>query len=188
MILSRHPHPRTGDDPSQRHPRDQPAITGGAIPPAALERLRDHARHAHGAFAPATERALRADIAIFTAWCAEVGAAPPPATPETVAAFNDAMAAEKAPATIRRYVSSIASFHRAAGFSAPSEAMEVKLALKRMHGGKGRAQAQAAPLNRQHADKMLAAAGDRRATFGTARCSPSPTTRWPAAPSWSRSR
>ncbi len=45
------------------------------------------------------------------------------------------------------YVSSVATFHRAAAVANPCEALTVKLALKRMHRERGRAQAQAAPLN-----------------------------------------
>lgn len=75
--------------------------------------LRQHAAAARGAYAGNTERALKADVAIFTGWCAGEGRQALPASPETVAAFIDAMAAGKAPATVRRYVSSISTFHRA---------------------------------------------------------------------------
>ena len=57
------------------------------------------------------------------------------------------MAFSRAPASVRRYVSSIASFHRAAGQPNPCDGMVVKLALKRMHRERGRAQRQAGPLN-----------------------------------------
>jgi integrase len=67
---------------------------------------------------------------------------------------------------VRRYVSSIAAFHRAADVPNPCEAPEVKLALKRLHRARGRAQAQAAPLNRPLLERLLAAGGttlrDRR--------------------------
>ena len=65
----------------------------------------------------------------------------------------------KAPATIRRAVSSIATFHRAAQLASPTEAVEVRLALKRLHRARGRAQAQAAPMTRDLVERMLAAAG-----------------------------
>lgn len=120
-----------------------------------LRNLEKHARHARGAYAENTERALRADIVVFTAWCAGAGLAHLPATSETVIAFVDAIAGSRAPATIRRYVSSIATLHRAARLPNPTEAMEVKLALKRLHREKGRAQAQAAPLNRGMVERML---------------------------------
>lgn len=118
--------------------------------------LQAHAEQARGAFASNTQRALKADVAIFLAWCRAADAAPMPAAPETVARFIDAMGEEKAPATVRRYVSSIASVHRAAGMGNPTEATAVKLSLKRLHRAKGRAQLQAGPLNRPLVDRMMA--------------------------------
>jgi integrase len=76
-----------------------------------------------------------------------------------VAAFVDAMPASDAPATVRRYVSSVATFHRAAAVANPCEPQAVKLALKRMHRERGIAQAQAAPLNDVLVARMLAADG-----------------------------
>jgi site-specific recombinase XerD len=137
----------------------------GATEAALVASLTDHAAAARGAFARNTERALRADVAIFTAWCADAGRTALPASAATVAAFIDEMAERKAPATIRRYISSVSTFHRAAAAANPTEALVVKLALKRLHREKGRAQKQAAPLNRQHVEKMLAAGGDRPGDF-----------------------
>ncbi len=109
--------------------------------------LRAHAEASRGAYSTSTEHALRSDIGIFTRWCADTGLVPLPAYPETVSAFVDFQALTKAPATVRRYVSSIAYFHRAADQPNPCHAIVVKLALKRMHRERGRAQEQAAPLN-----------------------------------------
>jgi integrase len=83
-----------------------------------------------------------------------------PATPDGVAAFVDSLSGVKSTATIRRYVSSIATLHRAAQVPNPCDALVVKLALKRVHRAKGRAQTQVAPLNRRSVDKMLTAGGD----------------------------
>ena len=100
-----------------------------------------------------------------TPLCSPTGAARPgwpplPALSATVAAFVDGMDETKAPATIRRYVSSIASMHRAAGLPDPCADEVVRLALKRLHRtrGRGRAQAQATPLTRDLVDRMLTAA------------------------------
>ncbi len=125
----------------------------------ALANLAHHAAHTHGAYAPNSERALRSDVARFSGWCADRGSACLPAAPATVAAYVDALGETKAPATIRRAVSSIATFHRAAQLASPTEAIEVKLALKRLHRARGRAQAQAAPLTRNLVERMLAAVG-----------------------------
>lgn len=130
-----------------------------AFAPGAPPSLAQHAVDARGTFASNTERALRADVAIFSAWCAEASVPFLPASPVVVARFVDAMGALKASATVRRYVSSIATFHRAAGLPSPCRALEVRLALKRLHWAKGRAQAQATALTRSLIDRMLAAAG-----------------------------
>ena len=106
--------------------------------------LARYAKDAQGAFAPNTVRALRADTAVFSAWCHTAGVPALPATPQTVADFIDAMrAARKRPATIRRYVSSIAHLHRAAELPVPSDSNTVKLALRRMMKEDGAAQQQA---------------------------------------------
>ena len=123
--------------------------------------LVQHAHAARGAYAANTERALRADVAVFTGWCVTAGVAALPATGGTVATFVDAMGEIKAPATVRRYVSSIATFHSAARLPSPCLDDVVRLALKRLHRARGRAQAQAAPLTRDLVDRMLAAAGTR---------------------------
>ena len=105
-----------------------------------------YVRAAEGAFSANTERALKADLGIYTAWCAGQGRAALPASPDTIAAFVDAMAATRAPATVRRYVASFAVAHRAIGRAKTPRSPVVKLALQRMHRGKGRRQAQALGL------------------------------------------
>ena len=92
-------------------------------------------------------------------WCEQVGRTALPASPETVSTFIDVQAAIKAPATVRRYISSIARLHRAAGIDNPTDDDTVKLALKRMARANGQRQKQADALNRSHVDRMLIAAG-----------------------------
>ena len=125
------------------------------------DRLGAFVRVARGAFSANTARAVRADLAVYGAWCAERELAALPAAPETVAAFVDAMAEKKAPATVRRYVASIAVAHRAIGRGRTLEAPPVGLALKRMHTRKGRRQGQAQGLTCPLRERLLAAAGDR---------------------------
>ena len=132
-------------------------VTGAAI----ADRLVEHAQDARGAYAPNTERALRADVAIYTGWCASVGHVALPGSFETVAAFVDAMAEVKKPATVRRYVSSVATFHRAAELANPCDSQKVKLALKRMHRDKGRDQQQAGAITDHVVVRMLTSAGRR---------------------------
>lgn len=136
-----------------------PDASLGEVDAHALAELHRHRDYARGAYATNTERAMRSDVAIFTAWCAADGRPALPAAPDTVAEFVDAMAISKAPATVRRYVASVATFHRAAGLPSPAEALEVRAALKRMHRERGRAQVQAAPINDVLVARMLAGAG-----------------------------
>ena len=129
--------------------------------PSLAEQLGQFVRAARGAFSDSTERALRSDLAIYAAWCAERGRGPLPATPATIAAFVDAKAETRAPATVRRYVTSIAIAHRAVGLENTVKSPPVQLALKRMHRKKGRRQDQAMGLTSPLRRRLLEAAGDR---------------------------
>ena len=108
-----------------------------------------------------TERAMKSDLRIFTRWCDERGAAPLPAKAETVAAFVDAMAERRAPATVRRYVTSITSAHRAIGMDKTLKSPPVRRALERMYRRKGRRQAHAHALTSSLRRRMLEASGER---------------------------
>lgn len=120
-------------------------------PGVIAQRLQDYAEASHGAFAENTMRAVQSDTRVFSAWCADNGhKAGPPALPETVAAFVDAQAQVKAPATVSRYVSSIDHLHRAAGVLPVGPSNVVRLALRRMRREAAKAgrsaQRQAQPL------------------------------------------
>ena len=88
---------------------ETPARDGATAPG---ERIGDFVRDTAGALGGNTGRAVRSDLGIYAAWCAGEGRRALPATPETVAAFVDAMAEVRAPATVRRYVASIGFAHR----------------------------------------------------------------------------
>lgn len=120
-----------------------------------VEQLEDYARAAQGAFADNTVRALGADSRVFAAWCRANGHAMLPALSKTVAAFIDAQAELKAPATVSRYRSSIAALHRAAGVPNPCGDEVVRLAIRRMNRAKGARQRQAEPLNRSAVERMI---------------------------------
>ena len=124
----------------------------------ALERFVHAAR---GAFSPNTERALRSDLGIYARWCAEHGERALPSSAEAVAAFVDEMADSRAPATVRRYVTSIGIAHRAIGCASVLESPLVGLALKRMDRRKGRRQDQAKGLTWPLRNRLLEAAGER---------------------------
>ena len=71
------------------------------------------------------------------------------------------MAETKAPATVRRYVASIAAAHREIGRGRTVAGQPVKLALQRMHRRKGRRQEQATGLTWPLRRRLMEAAGDR---------------------------
>ena len=71
------------------------------------------------------------------------------------------MAEVRAPATVRRYVASIAVAHRAVGCGKTLKSPAVRLALRRMHRRKGRRQRQAHGMTSPLRQRLLEAAGDR---------------------------
>lgn len=123
--------------------------------------FRDFEDVARGAFSSHTERGRASDLRIYANWCAEQGLAPLPALPSTIAAFVDAMAEIRAPATVSRYVSSIAAAHRAIGHDWVANSLPVKMAKRRMYRVKGRRQDQAQGLTWALRRRILKAAGDR---------------------------
>ena len=125
------------------------------------EQLDDYLRKADGALSDNTRRAVRADLGLFDAWCRERGLAALPALASTVAAFVDDMAASRAPATVRRYVASIAAAHKAVGRGKTLRSAAVRLALQRMHRRKGRRQAQALGLTWPLRQRLLDGSGER---------------------------
>lgn len=127
-----------------------------AVPSEHLAALARHAEQARGALAANTERALRADTALYTAWCTEAGLVALPAAADTLAAFVDAQGElGKRPATVRRYLASIAHLHRAAGLESPTAAEAVRLAVKRLGRALGSRQDQAQGITQREAQAML---------------------------------
>src|SRR5260370_33750701 len=81
---------------------------------------------AEGAYSPNTLRAQKADGAIFQAFCEACGDSYLPADPKTIRAFIDYCVNEgKKPATIKRYVATIARVHVAADLLNPSSSEAV---------------------------------------------------------------
>ena len=125
------------------------------------EQLAAYFETVRGAFSRNTERALRADVEVFAKWCRQHVRAALPANAPTLVAFIDDMARIKAPATVRRYVSSIATLHKAIGQTNPLENALVRFALQRMHRRRGRRQAQVQGLTWPLRNRLLEATGDR---------------------------
>ena len=140
-------------------PRGPPAVVASSR--SAVECIDGCLETAKGAISDNTERALRADLVIYATWCRDRGLAAVPASPATVAAFVDDMGAVRAPATVRRYVASIAAAHRAIGRAKTVRSAAVQLALKRMHRARGRRQRQVCGLTWPLRQRLLAATGGK---------------------------
>jgi hypothetical protein len=119
------------------------------LPDTAAANLEKFSHRAKGAFAPNTQRAFRADTEQFALWCAANNTRSLPASVDAMEHFINDMAAIKEPATVRRYVSSIAKMHEAAGLLNPvtdpisgKYRQPIQLALRTMHRAKGRRQKQ----------------------------------------------
>ena len=139
--------------------------SGAASDAEVAEQLAGFFETARSAFSRNTERALRADLRVFVSWCRQHVVAAVPACAATVVAFIDYMERVKAPATVRRYVSSIATFHKALRLANPVDSVVVKLALQRMHRIRGRRQAQVQGLTWRLAESAAGGGGrpaDRR--------------------------
>ncbi len=99
--------------------------------------------YARAARADNTHRAYGADWTIFTAWCAERGDSPLPATAEVVRRFV-AWEADRgrSPATIERRVAAIGHYHRAENLVAPTaqpdagRLRETMAGIRNSRGGK----------------------------------------------------
>jgi integrase len=115
---------------------------------------------AEGAYSPNTLRAQKADGAIFQSFCESRGEPYLPADPKTIRAFiEDRTAAGKKPATIKRYVATIARAHIAAGLLNPCSSEAVRLGLKQMGRETSARQDQAHPLGWKEIKEFIASAG-----------------------------
>src|SRR5579864_2730182 len=85
------------------------------LAPTALLYMRAWWERAQGAYPPNTRKAWACDWVSFTLFCRANGLCPLPASPGTVAAFVEFCRGQlKKPATVRRYLSTIALAHRVA--------------------------------------------------------------------------
>ena len=143
-------------------PNDRTIPSGSATDASrADERVTAYLKTANASMSTNTVRALKADLERFAAWCSARGLCPLPAPASTVAAYVEAVEGTRAPATVRRYVSSIASAHKAAGERSPLEHAEVQAALRGMRLRRGSRQAQVAGLTWELRERLIAAAADQ---------------------------
>jgi integrase len=116
---------------------------------------------AEGAYSANTLRAQKADGAIFQAFCESRGVPYLPADPKTIRAFiaTQVMAGKK-PATIKRYVATIARVHLAAQLLNPCSSEAVRLGLKQMGRETSARQDQAHPLGWEDIKGFIKSAGE----------------------------
>jgi len=116
---------------------------------------------AEGAYSPNTLRAQKADGAIFQAFCESRKESFLPASPGAIRAFiDDCVKAGKKPATIKRYVATIARAHLAAGLLNPCSSEAVRLGLKKMGRETSARQDQAHPLGWKDIKDFIGSAGE----------------------------
>ena len=133
----------------------------GSSPSAAAERVRLWWERARVVTPASTLKAWRFDWAGFVEFCSSQEAIPLPATPATVAAFVDAeRLAGKAPATVRRYISTIALAHRVAKLDNPCTDEAVQLAVRGLLNEKTARQRQARALGWTEIERFLITAGE----------------------------
>jgi integrase len=126
-----------------------------------LAALLDWQAMAEGAYAPNTLRAQKADGAIFQAFCESRREPYLPAAPKTIRAFiEDRVKAGKKPATVKRYVATIARVHIAAGQLNPCSSEAVRLGLKKMGRETSARQDQAHPLGWKDVKEFIQTAGE----------------------------
>jgi integrase len=116
---------------------------------------------AEGAYSANTLRAQKADGAIFQAFCELRGEPYLPADPKIIRAFiDDRVKAGKKPATVKRYVATIARVHIAAGLLSPCSSEAVRLGLKKMGRETSARQDQAHPLGWKDIKEFIESAGE----------------------------
>jgi integrase len=144
--------------PSEFDPRPLPPkpLLGGP-----LAALLEWQALAEGAYSPNTLRAQKADGAIFQAFCESRGEPYLPADPMTIGAFiTDRVKAGKKPATVKRYIATVARVHIAAGLLNPCSSEAVRLGLKRMGRETSARQDQAHPLGWKEIKEFIEGAGE----------------------------
>ena len=108
-----------------------------------------------GAYAENTLRAYRSDMNDFIGWCEDHALPFDAVDGEDMAHYAEHLSETKSTATIRRRLMSVSSVLSLAQLTDNTRHPDVKLAMKRIHRQKGRAQLQASPLTREVKDKLV---------------------------------
>jgi integrase len=116
---------------------------------------------AEGAYSPNTLRAQKADGAIFQAFCESRHEPYLPADPKIIRAFIEhCVEIGKSPATVKRYVATIARVHIASGLLNPCSSEAVRLGLKKMGRETSARPQQAHPLGWKEIKEFIDSAGE----------------------------
>jgi integrase len=106
-----------------------------------------------------TTRVYRTGWAQFSAWCAEHGVTPLPASAEIVAFYVADLAKVAKPATIDARLAAISAAHRAAGYDSPTKEEAVRLVRRGVRRTLGTAQRQVHPVTVPDLRTMLQGLG-----------------------------
>jgi integrase len=135
--------------------------SNAVIEAAAAERVRSWWERAQHVYPPNTQKAWRCDWAVFLSYCEPLGLSPLPAVSATVAGFvTHCRGAGKKPATVRRYLSSVAVAHRVAKLVNPIQDEAVSLELRRLDQQVSVRQRQAKALGWEQIKRFLDTAGE----------------------------
>jgi integrase len=134
---------------------------GQALTPKTLSYIEQWWQRAQGAYPPNTRKAWACDWASFMSFCEPRGLYPLPASPETVAGFVQfCRESAKKPATVERYLSTIALAHRVAKLMNPCGDEAVRLEIKGFKNAVGVRQRQARALGWAQIKQFLDMAGE----------------------------
>lgn len=113
-----------------------------------------------GAYSERTLKGYASDLRTFMEWCLANSCQWLPADPDTVAAFVDEQVAQRRFSTIRRRLCAIAFAHRMRALPSPTNAMIVRLALRRAVRQRESRPKQARGLTREIHAKIIATCPD----------------------------
>jgi integrase len=135
--------------------------SNGGLEAAAAQKVRDWWERAQHVYPPNTQKAWRCDWQVFLSFCEPRGLSPLPATSECVAGFvTHCREAGRKPATVRRYLSTIAVAHRVAKLVNPIQDEAVSLELRRLDQAVTVRQRQAKALGWEQIKRFLETAGE----------------------------
>jgi integrase len=135
--------------------------TNGTLETAAAERVKLWWERARRVYPANTQKAWRCDWAVFLAFCEPANVCPLPAAPESVAAFVAHCGdVGKKPATVRRYLSTIAVAHRVAKLVNPCADEAVQLEIKGLTNAMSARQRQARALGWAEIKRFIETAGE----------------------------